>query len=119
MECRIGENSDPDVEEKGTEKSLREENNRKRKMEEMDSEEERKNPLIKNDDIELFSDLEQMDLMSDDEDEPVDSKGNMVTLFFFPGGGGKKNIKLFAGEVRGFDPPYQSAHAHLHRSSRL
>lgn len=94
MECRIGENSDPDVDEIETEKSLREENNRKRKMEEMDSEEERKNPLIKNDDVELFSDLEQMDLMSDDEDEPVDSKGNMVTIFFFPGGGGVKKYKV-------------------------
>lgn len=92
MECRIRENSDADVDEIETEKGLREENNRKRKMEEMDSEEERKNPLIKHDDVELFSDLEQMDLMSDDEDEPVDSKGNMVTIFFFGEGWGVKKI---------------------------
>lgn len=95
MECRIRENSDADVDEIETEKGLREENNRKRKMEEMDSEEERKNNLfIKNDDVELFADLEQMDLMSDDEDEPVDSKGNMVTIFFFREGWGVKKYKV-------------------------
>lgn len=81
MECRIRENSYADVDEIETERVLREENNRKRKMEEMDSEEEHKNLLIKNDDVELSFDLEQMDLMSDYEDEPVDNQGNMVTIF--------------------------------------
>lgn len=80
-ECRIRDNYDANVDEIETERVMREENNRKRKMEEMDSEEEHKNLLIKNDDVEMSSDLEQMDLMSDDEDEPVDNQGNMVTIF--------------------------------------
>lgn len=49
MECRIRENSNADVDEIETEQALRDENNRKSKVEEIDSEEE------------LFSDLEQMD----------------------------------------------------------
>lgn len=69
MECRIRENSNADVDEIETEQALRDENNCKSKVEEIDSEEE------------LLSDLEQMDLMSDDEDEPVDNQGNMVTIF--------------------------------------
>lgn len=58
MECRIRENFYVDVDEIEIERVLREENNCKRKMEEMDFEEEYKNFLIKNDDIELFFDLE-------------------------------------------------------------
>lgn len=92
MEYRIRKNSDADVDEMETEQALGKENNRKRKVEEIDSEEEHKNLLIKNDDVELFSDFERRDIMSDDEDEPVDSKGNMVTIFFFSGGGGGKKI---------------------------
>lgn len=74
MECRIRKNSVTDVDEMETEQALKKENNRKRKLEEIDSEEEHKNLLIKNDDVELSSDFEQTDLMSDDEDEPVDDQ---------------------------------------------
>lgn len=91
MECKIRENSDADVDEIETKKAFREENNRKRKVEEMDSEEELKNFLFdKGDDVELSSDFEQMDLLSDDEDESVDNQGKIVTIFFFGGGGSKK-----------------------------
>lgn len=58
MECRIRENFYVDVDEIEIERVLREEKNCKRKMEEMDFEEEYKNCLIKNDDVELFFDLE-------------------------------------------------------------
>lgn len=82
MEYRIRKNSDADVDEMETEQALRKENNRKRKVEEIDSEEEHKNLLIKNDDVELFSDFERRDIMSDDEDEPVDNQGNKETIFY-------------------------------------
>lgn len=82
MEYRIRKNSDADVDEMETEQALRKENNRKRKVEEIDSEEEDKNLLIKNDDVELFSDFERRDIMSDDEDEPVDNQGNKETIFY-------------------------------------
>lgn len=42
-------------------------------MEEIDFEEEDKNFLIKNDDVELFFDFEWRDIMFDDEDELVDN----------------------------------------------
>lgn len=82
MEYRIRKNSDADVDDMETEQALRKENNRKRKVEEIDSEEEDKNLLIKNDDVELFSDFERRDIMSDDEDEPVDNQGNKETIFY-------------------------------------
>lgn len=91
MDCRVRENSDADVDEIETKKALREENNRKRKVEEVDSKEELKNFLFnKGDDVELSSDFE-MDLLSDDEDEPLDNQGKIVTIFFFWGGGGQRN----------------------------
>lgn len=125
MECRIRENSDVDVDEMETVQALRKENNRKRKVEEMDSEKEPDNISLNNsDDIEVSSDFEQMDLLSDDED--VDNQGNKVTILcivaglafdpctdpdfflFFLRGWGKEMI-LFAAEVQRFDPPW-SAH---------
>nr|XP_034330978.1 antiviral innate immune response receptor RIG-I-like [Crassostrea gigas] len=76
MECRIRENSDVDVDEMETVQALRKENNRKRKVEEMDSEKEPDNISLNNsDDIEVSSDFEQMDLLSDDED--VDNQENV------------------------------------------
>lgn len=90
MDCRVRENSDADVDEIETKKALREENNRKRKVEEVDSKEELKNFLFnEGDDVELSSDFE-MDLLSDDEDEPLDNQGKIVTIFFW--GGGVKEI---------------------------
>lgn len=81
IECRIRENSDADGEEMKIGQVLREENNRKRKVEEMDSEEELDNLSLNNcDDVEVFSDVEQMDLLSDYEDGPVDNQGNIVTI---------------------------------------
>lgn len=77
MECGIRENSNADVDDIETEQALRDENNRKSKVEEIDSKEEHKNLLVKNDDDELFSEFELMDLMpflSDYEDEPVDDQ---------------------------------------------
>lgn len=121
MECRIRENSDVDVDEMETVQALRKENNRKRKVEEMDSEKEPDNISLNNsDDIEVSSDFEQMELLSDDED--VDNQGNKVTIlcvvaglafdpctyqdffFFFLRGWGKEMIS-FASEVQRFDPP--------------
>lgn len=84
MECGIRENSNADVDDIETEQALRDENNRKSKVEEIDSEEEHKNLLVKNDDDELFSEFELMDLMpflSDYEDEPVDDQGNIASIY--------------------------------------
>lgn len=78
MECRIRKNSDAEIE---TEYALREDNTRKRKVEEMESEEELENLLFNNGDgVELSSHVTQMDLLSDYEDEPVDNQGNIVTI---------------------------------------
>lgn len=111
MECKIRENSDIDVDEMETVQALRKENNRKRKVEEMDSEKEPDNVSLNNsDDTEVSSGFEQMGLLSDDED--VDNQGNEVTIlycivaglaldpcadqeffffFFLGGGGGQRN----------------------------
>lgn len=81
MEWRISEIADADVDEMKIGQSLREETNRKRKVEEMDSEEELDNLSLNNgDDVEVSSDFEQMDLLSDDEDGQVDNQGNIVTI---------------------------------------
>lgn len=96
MECRIRKDSDADIDEMETDQASDEEKNRKRKAEEMDSkssEEEQselENLLPKNgddeNDIELSSDFDQLILMSDDEDEPVDNQGNVVTIEFIESG---------------------------------
>ncbi|XP_052709692.1 interferon-induced helicase C domain-containing protein 1-like isoform X2 [Crassostrea angulata] len=87
MECRIRKDSDADIDEMETDQASDEEKNRKRKAEEMDSkssEEEQselENLLPKNGDdeneIELSSNFDQLVLMSDDEDEPVDNQENI------------------------------------------
>lgn len=132
MECRIRKDSDADIDEMETDQASDEEKNRKRKAEEMDSkssEEEQselENLLPKNGDdeneIELSSDFDQLTLMSDDEDEPVDNQGNVVTIEFIESGLPLIHARMGGGWVQGNDfvcrcpPPHTyilSAYVHL------